>query len=87
MECIVLQYQFLYYFCLNAKSNMGIMKTFFVNSQHHQHQYYSTGLLSNYDKYHDHQKHFLGPKKKIAKEQRKQEKKLKGNGVQHVQVQ
>ncbi|VDI53953.1 DNA helicase INO80 [Mytilus galloprovincialis] len=50
---------------------------FYQDNEHHQHQYYSTGLLSNYDKYHDHQKHFLGPKKKIAKEQRKQEKKLK----------
>lgn len=50
---------------------------FYQDSEHHQHQYYSTGLLSNYDKYYEHQKNFLGPKKKLAKEQRKQEKKLK----------
>ena len=45
--------------------------------QLHQYQYYSSGLLSVHDKFHEHQKSILGPKKKLAKEQKKLEKKLK----------
>ena len=45
--------------------------------QLHQYQYYSSGLLSTHDKYHEHQKSIIGPKKKLAKEQKKLEKKLK----------
>lgn len=45
--------------------------------QHHQYQYYSSGLLSVHDKFHEHQKSILGPKRKLAKEQKKLEKKLK----------
>ncbi|PVD25847.1 hypothetical protein C0Q70_13511 [Pomacea canaliculata] len=40
-------------------------------------QYYSTGLLSNYDKYPEHHKSVVGPKKKLSKEQKKIEKKVK----------
>ncbi len=43
-----------------------------------QYQYYSVGLLSNYDKFYEHQKVILGPKKKLAREQKKLEKKMKG---------
>ncbi|XP_023930552.1 DNA helicase INO80 [Lingula anatina] len=50
---------------------------FYNDPQLHQYQYYSVGLLSNYDKYHDHHKQILGPKKKGPKdEQKKLEKKL-----------
>lgn len=49
--------------------------------QLHQYQYYSTGLLSNYDKYPEHSKSIVGHKKKMAKEQKKQEKKAKGTFV------
>lgn len=46
-----------------------------------QYQYYSTGLLSNYDKYHEHQKAVLGPKKKISKDHKKKEKRIKGTNI------
>jgi DNA helicase INO80 len=47
--------------------------------QLHQYQYYSTGLLSNYDHFPEQQKAILGPKKKISKDQKKMERKIKGN--------
>lgn len=50
---------------------------FYRDSELHQYQYYSTGLLSSYDRYYDHQKLILGPKKKISREQKKMEKKMK----------
>ncbi|KAL5008979.1 hypothetical protein ScPMuIL_014560 [Solemya velum] len=50
---------------------------FYQDTELHQYQYYSTGLLSNYDKYHEHQKAILGPKRKISREQKKLEKKMK----------
>ena len=43
----------------------------------HQYQYYSVGLLSNHDKYLEHQKLILGPRRKALKEQKKLERKLK----------
>ncbi|KAK2162942.1 hypothetical protein LSH36_89g05001 [Paralvinella palmiformis] len=43
----------------------------------HQYQYYSVGLLSHHDKYLEHQKLVLGPRRKALKEQKKLEKKLK----------
>lgn len=43
-----------------------------------QYQYYSVGMLSNYDKFYEHQKMIVGPRKKITKEQKKLEKKMKG---------
>ncbi|KAI8484720.1 putative DNA helicase ino80 [Branchiostoma belcheri] len=45
---------------------------FYTDRENMQYQYYSTGLLSNYDKFHEHQRFILGPKKK-----RKEDKKLK----------
>ncbi|XP_074643398.1 chromatin-remodeling ATPase INO80-like [Tubulanus polymorphus] len=42
-----------------------------------QYQYYSTGLLSNYDKYPDQQKLIVGSKKKIPKDQKKSKVKHK----------
>ncbi|ESO83010.1 hypothetical protein LOTGIDRAFT_236919 [Lottia gigantea] len=50
---------------------------FYQDPELHQYQYYSTGLLSNYDKYPEHSKQFAGPKKKISKEQKKFEKRVK----------
>ena len=47
-----------------------------VHFQLQQYQYYSVGLLSNYDKFYEHQKAIVGPKKKAAKEQKRLEKKL-----------
>ncbi|KAJ8308012.1 LOW QUALITY PROTEIN: hypothetical protein KUTeg_012886 [Tegillarca granosa] len=51
---------------------------FYQEQEHHQYQYYSTGLLSNYDKYYEHQKNFAGAKKKISKDHKKFDKKMKG---------
>ena len=51
-----------------------------------QYQYYGTGLLSNYDHYHDHQKTVLGPRKKISKDQKKLERKMKGDYLFHSDV-
>lgn len=50
---------------------------FYQDPELRQYQYYSTGLLSNYDKYHEHQKAVLGPKKKISKDHKKKEKRIK----------
>ncbi|XP_050405390.1 chromatin-remodeling ATPase INO80 [Patella vulgata] len=50
---------------------------FYQDPELHQYQYYSTGLLSNHDKYPEHSKAFGGPKKKISKEQKKLERKVK----------
>ncbi len=45
-----------------------------------QYQYYSVGLLSNYDRFYDHQRMVVGPKKKTFKEHKRQERKMrKGN--------
>jgi len=52
------------------------LKLFSIVLQMQQYQYYSVGLLSNYDKFYEHQKMVVGPKKKLSKEQRKLEKKL-----------
>lgn len=49
-----------------------------LSLQLHQYQYYSTGLLSNYDKFPEHNKLIAGPKKKISKEYKKMERKMKG---------
>ncbi|XP_052275442.1 chromatin-remodeling ATPase INO80-like [Dreissena polymorpha] len=51
--------------------------TFYQEPELHQFQYYSTGLLSNYDHYPDQLKAILGPKKKISKDQKKMERKIK----------
>nr|CAD7459848.1 unnamed protein product [Timema tahoe] len=45
------------------------------NPENYQYQYYSVGLLSNYDKFPDHQRSIIGNKKK--KKDKKAEKKLK----------
>lgn len=50
---------------------------FYQDPDLRQYQYYSTGMLSSYDHYHEHQKSVMGPKKKISKEQKKMEKKIK----------
>lgn len=50
---------------------------FYQDPELRQYQYYGTGLLSNYDHYHDHQKAVLGPRKKISKDQKKLERKMK----------
>lgn len=50
---------------------------YYQNPELRKYQYYSTGLLSNYDKYPEHHKSVVGPKKKISKEQKKIEKKVK----------
>ncbi|KAK7487146.1 hypothetical protein BaRGS_00021641 [Batillaria attramentaria] len=50
---------------------------YYQNPELRKYQYYSTGLLSNYDKYPEHHKSVVGPKKKISKEQKKIEKKAK----------
>ncbi|XP_045175663.2 chromatin-remodeling ATPase INO80-like [Mercenaria mercenaria] len=50
---------------------------FYQDPELHQYQYYSTGLLSNYDHFPDQQKAILGPKKKISKDQKKMERKIK----------
>ncbi|XP_071081185.1 chromatin-remodeling ATPase INO80-like [Haliotis cracherodii] len=50
---------------------------FYQDTGLHQYQYYSTGLLSNYDKYPEHFKAIAGPRKKISREQKKMEKKVK----------
>uniref|UniRef100_A0A8C7MCX7 Chromatin-remodeling ATPase INO80 n=1 Tax=Oncorhynchus kisutch TaxID=8019 RepID=A0A8C7MCX7_ONCKI len=42
-----------------------------------QYQYYSTGLLSSHDPFHEQQRHLLGPKKKKIKEEKKFKGKLK----------
>lgn len=44
--------------------------------QLHQYAYYSVGLLSSFDKFYEHQKLVVGPKKKAQREQRKLEKRL-----------
>lgn len=54
---------------------------FYQNPQLRKYMYYSSGLLSNYDKYPEHHKSIVGPKKKSSKEQKKIEKKVKGKGV------
>ena len=36
-----------------------------------QYQYYSASLLSNHDKFHEHQIRILGPKEKFPKEMKK----------------
>ena len=54
------------------------LNVFYINLQLRQYQYYSTGMLSSYDHFNDHQKSVMGPKKKISKEQKKMEKKIKG---------
>lgn len=51
---------------------------YYQNPQLRKYMYYSTGLLSNYDKFPEHHKSIVGPKKKISKEQKKIEKKVKG---------
>ena len=51
---------------------------FYQDPQHGQYQYYSTGLLSNYDKFAEHQKMIVGPRKKVPKDQKKHDKKMKG---------
>ncbi|XP_028996864.1 chromatin-remodeling ATPase INO80 isoform X1 [Betta splendens] len=43
----------------------------------HQYQYYSTGLLSTHDPFHEQQRHLLGPKKKKIKDEKKFKAKLK----------
>lgn len=53
-------------------------QVYFTFWQLHQYEYYSTGLLSNYDHFPDQQKAILGPKKKISKDQKKMERKIKG---------
>ncbi|KAK3093780.1 hypothetical protein FSP39_020132, partial [Pinctada imbricata] len=50
---------------------------FYQDNELHQYQYYSTGMLSNIDKYYEQQKAYMGTKKKISKEHRKKDKKLK----------
>ncbi|XP_029637350.1 chromatin-remodeling ATPase INO80-like [Octopus sinensis] len=50
---------------------------FYRDPDLHQYRYYSTGLMSSYDRYYDHQKLILGPKKRISREQKKIEKKMK----------
>ncbi|XP_070179265.1 chromatin-remodeling ATPase INO80-like [Littorina saxatilis] len=50
---------------------------FYQNPQLRKYMYYSSGLLSNYDKYPEHHKSIVGPKKKSSKEQKKIEKKVK----------
>jgi len=50
---------------------------FYQDPDLRQYQYYSTGLLSNYDKYPEHSKSIVGHKKKLAKEQKKAERKAK----------
>ncbi|XP_041352377.1 chromatin-remodeling ATPase INO80-like [Gigantopelta aegis] len=52
-------------------------KHFYQDPVLRQYRYYSTGLLSNYDKYPEHFKSVSGPRKKISKEQKKLEKKVK----------
>jgi DNA helicase INO80 len=42
----------------------------------HQYAYYSVGLLSSFDKFYEHQKLVVGPKKKAQKEQLRNEKRL-----------
>ena len=54
--------------------------------QMQQYQYYSVGLLSNYDKFYEHQKMVVGPKKKLSKEQRKLEKKLMKGACRVVSI-
>ncbi len=59
---------------------------FYNDPELQQYQYYGVGLLSNHDRFYEHQKVVVGPKKKNLKEQRKLEKKRlkkmkKGNGV------
>merc|ERR1711963_295834 len=48
---------------------------FYQDPDLRQYQYFSTGLLSNYDKYPEHSKSIVGHKKKILKEQKKLERK------------
>ncbi|KAE8587696.1 hypothetical protein XENTR_v10022071 [Xenopus tropicalis] len=43
----------------------------------HQYQYYSAGLLSTHDPFYEQQRHFLGPRKKKIKEEKKFKAKLK----------
>ncbi|KAL4238749.1 putative DNA helicase ino80 [Mactra antiquata] len=50
---------------------------FYQDPELHQYEYYSTGLLSNYDHFPDQQKAILGPRKKISKDQKKMERKIK----------
>ena len=64
---------YLYLPCVNNST--------YVTPQLHQYQYYSTGMLSNYDKYPEHFKTIAGPRKKISREQKKMEKKVKGELV------
>ena len=69
--------------CLNIPNCSIHMKGKILTStclcpQLRQYQYYSTGLLSNYDKYPEHSKSIVGHKKKLAKEQKKAERKAKG---------
>ncbi|CAL1526196.1 unnamed protein product [Lymnaea stagnalis] len=60
------------------KHNKKNRKRFYHDPELRQYQYCSTGLLSNYDRYPEHSKMFVGHKKKMAKEQKKQEKKARG---------
>ncbi|XP_076441698.1 chromatin-remodeling ATPase INO80-like isoform X2 [Babylonia areolata] len=50
---------------------------YYHNPQLRKYMYYSSGLLSNYDKFPEHYKTIVGPKKKISKDQKKIEKKVK----------
>ena len=65
---------------------------YYHNPQLRKYMYYSSGLLSNYDKFPEHYKSVVGPKKKISREQKKIEKKVKGKwnifnlGVTHAHM-
>lgn len=52
---------------------------FYKNPELRQYQYYGSGLLSNYDKFYDHQKLILGSKKIKEKKTEKRKAKLKKN--------
>ncbi|XP_059148213.1 chromatin-remodeling ATPase INO80-like isoform X2 [Physella acuta] len=50
---------------------------FYQDSELRQYQYLSTGLLSHYDRYPEHSLTFVGHRKKLAKEQKKQKARAK----------
>ncbi|KAL8590096.1 hypothetical protein ACOMHN_034327 [Nucella lapillus] len=50
---------------------------YYQSPQLRKYMYYSSGLLSNYDKFPEHYKTIVGPKKKMSKDQKKIEKKVK----------